>query len=72
MFRRVLREVGCSGPRRWCMWAAVRAGNGMADATARDWWQVALVAFCAWPIVVPLLIVAPVALLFRLLERCWP
>lgn len=50
LFRRSMRELGVSAPRRWMMWAAVRAASGMAGASASEW-----LAF---------LLVAPPALLF--------
>lgn len=39
IFRRVLGELGVSTPRRYMMWAAVRARSGMSNATAKDWTQ---------------------------------
>ncbi len=70
IFRRVMEEMGVSAPRRWLMWAAVRAGSHLSDATGHErlqWAGLALVA-------VPLLIL-PTALVwigqtaFDLLER---
>lgn len=37
IFRRVLREAGIGFTLRWLMWAAVRFGSGMEDATAKEW-----------------------------------
>lgn len=37
IFRRVLRESGVGFFLRWSMWAAVRFGSGMEDATLKDW-----------------------------------
>ncbi|MEU7767122.1 DUF1353 domain-containing protein [Nocardia sp. NPDC049190] len=36
LFRRCLRELGVSVPRRWMMWSAVRAGSRLRGASARD------------------------------------
>jgi len=64
LFRRCLREAGVSWPKRWAMWAAVRAGSFMRGASAADWvrWIVVVVpavAFLAIPAaVVQLWIVA--------------
>lgn len=43
VFRRVMREEDVDLPTRWLAWAAVRLGQGMRDATARDWWHLAAV-----------------------------
>ncbi len=73
IFRRVLGELGVSAPRRWLMWAGVRAGCGMKDATGQDWYYVLLLAVPAVLfLLVPLLVVLPFSALFRLLERIWP
>ena len=77
IFRRVLREEGASLPRRWCMWAAVRASCGMQAATRRDWWQVLAVALLAGPfLLLALVVILPLAGLFRLAEWAtagtWP
>jgi len=37
IFRRSLRELGVSTPRRWMMWAAVRAASRMRGADAGQW-----------------------------------
>lgn len=50
MFRRALQELGVSVPKRWMMWAAVRAGSLMRGADRGQW-----LAFC---------VVAPPALVF--------
>ncbi len=70
IFRRVLRELGVSAPRRWCMWAAVRVGCRMQDATRADWWRVLAVGVLAVPfLAVPLLVVLLFGGAFRLLEE---
>lgn len=40
LFRRVLREQGVSGPRRWLMWAGVRWGS-LLGGRHRGWWRTA-------------------------------
>ncbi len=73
VFRRVLHELGISAPRRWLMWAGVRVGTGMKDATGQDWYYVLLLAVpAALFLLVPLLVVLPFGALFRLIERMWP
>ncbi|MEU8901663.1 DUF1353 domain-containing protein [Nocardia sp. NPDC048505] len=57
LFRRALRELGVSLPRRWMMWAAVRVANGLAGATIGDLGRFLLVAvpsvvFLAIPVIV--------------------
>ncbi len=74
VFRRILgRDLGVSAPRCWLMWAAVRTGCGMQNATPMDWYLVLLIAV---PAVLFLLIPVLVALVFgaafRFLERCCP
>lgn len=44
LFRRVLRELGVSLPRRWFMWAGVRTVSFMSDATFKEWMQYLLVS----------------------------
>lgn len=44
LFRRSMRELGVSVPRRWMMWAGVRAASGMSDADIRQWLWFAIVA----------------------------
>lgn len=63
MFRRVLRTQGVSFPRRWCMWAAVRAASGVSDGGVREWLTVLLIAllvipFVAIPVIFTLLLLA--------------
>ncbi len=73
IFRRVLRELGVSAPRRLCMWSAVRVGCRMQDATCSDWWRVLAVAALAVPfLLLPLLVVLLFGGAFRLLERVLP
>lgn len=66
MFRRVLRTQGVSFPKRWCMWAAVRAASGVSDGDAREWLTVLLIGL----LVVPFLAV-PVLLTLLLLGMTW-
>ncbi len=75
IFRRVLAEpeIGVSAPRRWLMWAGVRVGCRMKDASPQDWYYVILLAVpAALLLLVPLLVVLPFGALFRLIERIWP
>ncbi len=74
VFRRILhRDLGVSAPRRWLMWAGVRVGCGMKDATPQDWYYVLLLTVpAALFLLVPLLVVLPFSVLFRLIERLWP
>ncbi len=73
IFRRVLGELGVSAPRRWLMWAGVRVGCRLRDATGQDWYYVLLLTLpAALFLLVPLLVVLPFSALFRLLERMWP
>ncbi len=73
VFRRVLYELGVSAPRRWFMWAGVRVGCQMKDATGQDWYYVLLLLVpAALFLLLPLLVVLPFSSLFRLLERLWP
>ncbi len=73
VFRRVLHELGVSAPCRWLMWAGVRVGCGMQDATGQDWYYVLLLTVpAALLLLVPLLVVLPFAGVFRLVERLWP
>jgi len=37
IFRRAMRELGVSVPRRFMIWAAVRLASAMSGATGRDW-----------------------------------
>ncbi len=70
IFRRLLDELRVSAPRRWLMWAAVRVGCGMQNATPMDWYLVLLIGM---PAVLFLLLPVLVALVFggafRLLEE---
>lgn len=45
IFRRVLRQSGIGLTLRWLMWAAVRFGSGMTDATLKEWFQVVAISF---------------------------
>ncbi len=73
IFRRVLGELRVSAPRRWLMWAGVRVGCRMKNASPQDWYYVLLLAVPALLfLLVPLLVVLLFSGLFRLLERMWP
>jgi hypothetical protein len=53
VFRRILRELGVSTPRRWLMWAGVRWG-ALFGGRAAGWWRTALptlaISFPALPV----------------------
>jgi hypothetical protein len=66
IFRRSLRELGVSWPRRWLMWAAVRVGSRMSGAPAGEWAQVLTIAVLAVPLLGP-----PVALVQGYLVAWW-
>lgn len=69
LFRRCLRELGVSAPRRWVMWAAVRAASGLSDATAKDIFWFTLIAIPALVfIVLPALMVQLFIILFWVIE----
>jgi hypothetical protein len=69
LFRRAMRELGVSVPRRWMMWAAVRTASGMRGATARDWAAYMLVAALSLAFVaVPALVVQVWLLVFWAVE----
>lgn len=69
IFRRVLRELGVSLPRRWLMWAAVRTRSHMRGATGGDWMRWFVVAALAvLMLLLPVLIVQVWIWLFRLVE----
>lgn len=73
IFRRCLRELGVTVPRRWMMWAAVRLASGLSGASAGDvaaWVLIAVpsVVFLA----VPAIVVQVYLVLFWLVELvCW-
>lgn len=46
IFRRVLREAGVGFFLRWLMWAAVRFGSGMEDASLKEWVQEFVIFAC--------------------------
>jgi len=69
LFRRAMRELGVSIPRRWMMWAAVRTASLMRGATPRDWLAYLLVAPISLAFVaVPALVVQVALLVFWLVE----
>jgi hypothetical protein len=67
IFRRILRELGVSGPRRWIMWCGVRYGALGSPRRRPGWWRdfprVALITALAAPIVVPPAVLVLAALL---------
>lgn len=71
VFRRVLRELGVSHPRRWLMWAAVRVGGGFAGGmTPVEWVQFTVTAALGIVfLAVPVTVVAAWSALFWVLER---
>ncbi len=75
IFRRVMQELGTSHPRRWMMWAAVRVGHRMSDATGREWAQFLAVAPLSIAVlIVPVTLVQVWVWLFALVEwasRLW-
>jgi hypothetical protein len=69
LFRRSMRELGVSVPRRWIMWAAVRLVSTMSGASATEWLQFLLVAVLAIPFVAfPAVIVQLWLLAFWIIE----
>jgi hypothetical protein len=69
LFRRSMRELGVSMPRRWMMWAAVRLASGMRGATAKEWLAFAVVAPLSLAFVaVPAVVVQAYLVLFWLVE----
>ncbi|MDO3649118.1 DUF1353 domain-containing protein [Nocardia mangyaensis] len=69
IFRRCLRELGISVPRRWMMWAAVRLGSHLRGASAGDvarWLLVAAPSVVF--LVVPVTVVTVALLVFWLVE----
>lgn len=69
LFRRAMRELGVSVPRRWMMWAAVRTVSLMRGATARDWAAYLLVALLSLPfVVVPAVVIQVWLLVFWVVE----
>ena len=56
IFRRTLREVGVSVPRRWMMWAAVRLGGRMSGACWRQWLAVLGIGAVAVPLLAPIIV----------------
>ena len=72
LFRRSLRELGVSGPKRWAMWAGVRAGSALSGATPGDLARFVLVAVPAILfLAVPVAVVSVWLLLARLVESAW-
>lgn len=58
LFRRSLRELDVSAPKRWAMWTGVRAASRLSGASARDLLRFAVVAILALVfLIVPVLTV---------------
>ncbi|MGK8524633.1 DUF1353 domain-containing protein [Nocardia asteroides] len=69
IFRRSLRELGVSLPRRWMMWAAVRAAHRLRGASAADVARFVLVAVpSVLFLAVPVTVVTMFLLLFWAVE----
>jgi hypothetical protein len=69
LFRRSMRELGVSMPRRWMMWAAVRLASRMRGATVKEWLAFLVVAPLSLLFVaVPALVVQAYLVLFWIVE----
>lgn len=69
LFRRAMQELGVSVPRRWMMWAAVRAASFMKGADKGQWFAFAIVAPLALLFVlVPAVVVQAFLFLFWFVE----
>lgn len=69
LFRRSMRELGVTFPRRWSTWAAVRTASFMSGASALEWLQFLAVIILALPFVaIPAAVVQFWLGLFWLLE----
>ncbi|UAK32222.1 DUF1353 domain-containing protein [Nocardia asteroides] len=69
VFRRSLHELGVSLPRRWMMWAAVRAVHRLSGATTADFARFVVVAVpSVLFLAVPVTVVTVFLLLFWLVE----
>ena len=69
LFRRSMRELGVTLPRRWAMWGAVRTASFMSGASASEWLQFLAVVILALPIVaIPAAVVQIWLVLFWLVE----
>ena len=70
ILRRVLGELGVSDVRRYMMWAAVRIGSGLSEATARDKRLVLGIGLAAVPfLLVPTVAVWTTRKVFSWVER---
>lgn len=76
LFRRVMRELGVSTPRRWLMWAGVRWGSlfgGRAGGWHRTALPVVAISLAALPVVLPGVVGTALGLgLFKLAELISP
>lgn len=69
LFRRSMRELGVTVPRRWMMWAAVRLASRMRGARPKDWVAFLVAAPLSMAFVaVPALVVQAFLLLFWVVE----
>jgi hypothetical protein len=69
LFRRSMRELGVSIPRRWMMWAGVRLASRMSHADVKQWLAFLVVAPLSLAFVaVPALVVQVFLLLFWVIE----
>ncbi|MFR9753090.1 DUF1353 domain-containing protein [Nocardia sp. 004] len=69
IFRRSMRELGVSMPRRWMMWAAVRAAHGLRGASIADIARFVLVAVpSVLFLAVPAVVVTVFLILFWMVE----
>jgi len=72
IFRRCLRELGVSLPKRWMMWAAVRMARGMVGASPKEYVQFLLVLIPAVAfIAIPAVVVQAFLVLFYLVEMAF-
>jgi hypothetical protein len=69
LFRRALQEFHVSVPRRWLMWAAVRAASAMRGADAGQWFAFIVVAVLGLTFVaIPAIVVQVFLILFWIIE----
>jgi hypothetical protein len=69
LFRRSMRELGVSVPRRWLMWAGVRLASRMSNADLKQWLAFLVVAPLGLVFVaVPAVVVQVFLVLFWVIE----
>lgn len=72
LFRRCLRELGVSGPKRWMMWAAVRAASRMSGAKLKDWlWFLLILVPAVTFVAIPAIVVQIWVTAFWAIEWFW-